>query len=61
MWIGNQELTRADMPSYVVGGNYQDRLYQVYQDIIAAKKSNAVANPVQEPQQQAQATAQMTQ
>ncbi len=59
MFIGNTEITREDMPSYQVGGNYQDRLYQIYQDIIAAKKQQNI--PMQPAQQPAQAPSQMAQ
>lgn len=35
--INGNILTRQDMPSYIVGGNYRDRLYQLYQDMYAEK------------------------
>lgn len=35
--VNGQNLTRQDMPSYEIGGNYRDRLYQLYQDMYAEK------------------------
>lgn len=35
--INGQNLTRQDMPSYEIFGNYRDRMYQLYQDMYAEK------------------------
>lgn len=52
MLIGNTELLREDMPSYQIGDPYPERLYQIYQDIIANKKTqNAPMQPSQNPAQ----------
>lgn len=55
MLINNTNITRQDiMPKYEIGGNYRDRMYQVYQDIYQRKYGQAMQAPV-EAQQQAQA------
>lgn len=52
MTIGNQEITREDMPSYEVGGNYKDRMYQVYQDLYARRNQPIQnAQPMEQPTQ----------
>lgn len=53
MLIGDQEITRKDMPSYEIGGNYKDRMYQVYQDMYQRKYGQMVQGQPMEPQQTA--------
>ena len=35
--INGQLITRQSTPSYEIGGNYRDRMYQLYQDMYAEK------------------------